>query len=153
MEIREEEVQLPKEGKAKQQEWEVERAEALRRGVGRANVMQECQLQMEWGIYSAAIMVNGLDCTTRGVVGVGVEGDSVWCYYSTAQQIRSADTSNGLDRWGYLRKRGWSIWRQGGWEDQGVSANGTVGTMSARVQPCACVRVVRGIKSQSPKKK
>lgn len=74
MKMREkEELELPEEGKAKQWEWEEERAKALRKGVSRANVMQECQLQMEWGIYSLAIMapawlVNGLDCTTRGVV-------------------------------------------------------------------------------------
>lgn len=33
-------------------ESERKRAKALREGVSRANVMQECQLQMEWGIYS-----------------------------------------------------------------------------------------------------
>lgn len=106
--------------------------------------MQECQLQMEWGIYSQAIMapawlVNGLYCTARGVVVVG--GDKVWCYHSTVPQIRSTDTSNGLDYWGYFRKGDRWIWRQGGWEDQKVSTNGTAGTITATVQACACVCV------------
>lgn len=125
-------------------------AKALSRGESRANVMQECQLQMERGIYIPAIMapawlVNGLDCTTRGVVvgeGRGERGreDGVW-FYSTVQQIRSADTSNGLDHWGYLRKGGRWIWGKRGWEDQGVSSNRTVGMITATVQPCECVPV------------
>lgn len=37
-------------------EREGKRAKALSRGESRANVMQECQLQMERGIYIPAIM-------------------------------------------------------------------------------------------------
>lgn len=79
MKMRERKEGLPEEGKAKQREWEEERAKAPGRGVSRANVMQECQLQMEWGIYSLAIMapawvVNGLGCIIRGVVVMRVVG-------------------------------------------------------------------------------
>lgn len=72
-------------------------------------------------------------------------------YHGTVQQIRSADTGNGLDHWGYLRKGGGWIWRQRGREDQEVSANGTAETRSATVQPCACVcsrRVVQSFHQQ-----
>lgn len=41
------EMELPKEGKGIQEEWKKAKAKALGEEGNRANVMQECQLQME----------------------------------------------------------------------------------------------------------